>query len=77
LNGAQVTALLEVIGNVRSGALPKEVAKQIIAAAFPIPPERINSIIDPVSVTGVDESTAGASPAGPKNATDSAVDPED
>lgn len=49
LNGAQITSLVDVITQVGTGALPKETAKAIIAAAFPtISQDVINAIIDPV-----------------------------
>lgn len=50
LNGAQVTALLEVIRSVGTGEIPKDAAKELIAAAFPIAPDRVNKMIDPVEV---------------------------
>ncbi len=36
LNGAQVTALLDVVGRVARGALPRQTGVEIIAAAFPL-----------------------------------------
>lgn len=50
LNGAQVTALLDVIRAVGAGEIPKEAAKQIIVSAFPISPDRVDKMIDPVVV---------------------------
>jgi len=49
LNGAQVTSLVDVITQVGTGAMPKETAKPVLAAAFPaFSPELIDSIIDPI-----------------------------
>lgn len=51
LNGAQVSALLEVISSVVSGLLPQSSAIEIIHAAFPlIDLERIKRIISPIKV---------------------------
>jgi hypothetical protein len=51
LNGAQVSALLEVISNVVTGLLPQSSAIEIIHAAFPlIDIERIKRIIGPIKV---------------------------
>jgi hypothetical protein len=36
LNGAQVTALLEVIASVVLGELPRESAVEVISTAFPV-----------------------------------------
>jgi len=49
LNGAQVTSLVEIVTQVGTGALPKETAKAILAAAFPdFAGELIDSIVDPI-----------------------------
>lgn len=45
-----MTALLEVITSVGAGLIPKEAAKSLIAAAFPISEERVNAMIDPIKV---------------------------
>jgi len=52
LNGAQISSLLEVIGNVTSGLLTKESAKAIISASFPtFTPEQIAEVVDNINVT--------------------------
>ena len=49
LNGAQVTSLVDVITQVGTGAMPKDTAKAVIAAAFPTMSEQmILEIIDPI-----------------------------
>jgi lambda family phage portal protein len=49
LNGAQVGSLVSVIEQVASGMMPKQSAKSIIAAAFPLfTPQQIESIIEPI-----------------------------
>jgi hypothetical protein len=49
LNGAQVASLVEIINQIAAGVLPKETAKALIAAAFPlISSQIIDSIVDPV-----------------------------
>jgi hypothetical protein len=58
LNGAQVTALMDVIRAVTAGEMPKEVARQIIATAFPIPPEQVAKMLDPVEVKAAAPPTA-------------------
>lgn len=50
LNGAQIASLLEIIGNITSGAVPIESAKQIISVSFPaIAPEKILAIVGPLA----------------------------
>lgn len=51
LNGAQVTALLEVITNVTTGQLPKESAIVIIQTAFNLDEAVARNIIEPVEVS--------------------------
>lgn len=54
LNGAQVTSLMEVVTQTATGAMPKETAKAILAAAFPaFDPATIDGIIDPIAVGSV------------------------
>jgi hypothetical protein len=50
LNGAQVESLVQIIERVSTGLLPKESAKAIIKAAFAVPDEQINSILDSIVV---------------------------
>lgn len=51
LNGAQVASLLEIVGKVVLGEIPKDTAKAMIAAAFPfMTEEQINKIVDPIEV---------------------------
>jgi len=50
LNGAQVTALVEVTQTVAAGTLDKGSAKAILEAAFNLTPERASEIIDPIEV---------------------------
>jgi hypothetical protein len=38
--------------------MPKEVARQIIATAFPIPPEQVAKMLDPVEVKAAAPPTA-------------------
>ena len=48
LNGAQVTALQEIVQAVASGQLPGESAKAMILASFPrLGPDAVNKIVDP------------------------------
>ena len=49
LNGAQVTSLMDVVTQVGTGAMPKETASAVIAAAFPtLTPEQVAAILDPI-----------------------------
>ena len=49
LNGAQVAALLQIIEQVASGAIPKASAAPIIRAAFPaIPSEAVSEMLGPI-----------------------------
>lgn len=48
LNGAQVTAMMEVISRVTRGEIPKTSAEQIIAASFPIALEAARKLLDDV-----------------------------
>jgi len=51
LNGAQVSALLQIIEQVAQGRIPKESAGPIIRASFPaIPQETINDMLGPLEV---------------------------
>jgi hypothetical protein len=52
LNGAQVTAMLEVVAGVAAGTIPPSSAKAILAAAFPtLSASAIAEIVDPIEVT--------------------------
>lgn len=51
LNGAQVTALLDVIASVTTGQLPKESAIVIIQTAFNLDERVARGIVDPVEVS--------------------------
>lgn len=55
LNGAQIKSLLDIIAGVQAGPLPKGTAAQVIEAAFPFNPARIESILA--------ETSAGQTPA--------------
>ena len=49
LNGAQITSLVAIITQVAAGTMPKESAKQILAAAFPsFSAEQVLGIIEPI-----------------------------
>jgi hypothetical protein len=48
LNGAQVTAMIEVINQVASGEMPRETGIQIIAASFPLSMEDAEAIMGDV-----------------------------
>lgn len=51
LNGAQVSSLLEIIVLVGSGVIPKQAAKAMLAAAFPLmTDQQIAAIVDPVEI---------------------------
>lgn len=67
LNGAQVTSMVEIVTQVGTGAMPKDTAKAVMAAAFPsLGPEIIDSIIDPIepgSVLADGTPSAGSSEA--------------
>lgn len=50
LNGAQVTSLLDIVGQVRDGALPAASATAVIAAAFPaLKPAQVQAILGPLA----------------------------
>jgi len=53
LNGAQVTALLEIVGKVTDGLLPRQTAIEIIISAFPISRTQADSILGEVGKTFV------------------------
>lgn len=56
LNGAQVTSLVDIITQVGAGALPKDTAKALIAAAFPLLSQQsVSAIVDPVEPGSVSE----------------------
>jgi hypothetical protein len=56
LNGAQVSALVDLIVQVRSGVVPVDAAQAIAAAAFPLmTPEQIAAIFAPLRSAGVIE----------------------
>jgi len=58
LNGAQVTALLEVVQSVVEGQLPRESAIAIIVAAFPVDQATADAMLGTVGTTFVPEPTA-------------------
>jgi lambda family phage portal protein len=61
LNGAQVTALLEIVSDVVAGKLPKATAEAMILAAFPaISPERVTAML-----SGLDGFEPAVDPAKP------------
>jgi hypothetical protein len=45
LNGAQILALVDVLKSVTDGTLPKETAREVIAASFPISEQRITAML--------------------------------
>lgn len=60
LNGAQMTAIVEIVAQVQSGALPKESAKAILLVGFPTLDEKeIDAILDPIEVQPPAEPTEG------------------
>lgn len=61
LNGAQVTALVEVVKSVGYGDLPKAAAAEIILASFPVDEARVRRMLAPV----VEGATRPAEPAAP------------
>jgi len=48
LNGAQVTALLEIVGQVVAGLLPRQTAIEVIVSAFPIDRQQADRILGDV-----------------------------
>jgi len=49
LNGAQVTAMADIVAQVAQGQLPPDAAKEMLLAAFPlVPPETVERIINAV-----------------------------
>lgn len=49
LNGAQISSLVDVIGQITAGTIPVETGRQILYAAFPaVPVEQIDRIIKPL-----------------------------
>ncbi len=62
LNGAQVTSMIDIVGQVTTGAMPAASAKALTAAAFPaIPATVIAAILDPL-VSFVPRSTPDGKP---------------
>lgn len=62
LNGAQVTALVEIALKVATGELPRESAKAIAGAAFPlVSPAQLAAIFD--KITKLEPTPQGAAPA--------------
>jgi hypothetical protein len=51
LNGAQVTALLEIVGQVVAGQLPRQTAIEVIVSAFPIDRAQADRILGDVGRT--------------------------
>lgn len=45
LNGAQVTALLDIINNIKAGELKKETGIKIISASFPLAPDEAEKLL--------------------------------
>ena len=79
LNGAQVSAMIDIAVQTATAALPKETAKALIAAAFPlVTPEKINSIIDPIEAKEPEpeQPIAGLAMAAPKGKPGEKVPPE-
>jgi len=51
LNGAQVSSLVEIMGAVTAGTMPKESAKYVILQAFPaFNPETIDKMLSPIKI---------------------------
>jgi len=55
LNGAQVASLVNVLNQVSGGVLPKESARAIIIAAFGLPNELLDRILNPIKPVPVDD----------------------
>ena len=55
LNGAQVTAMLDVISRVRSGELAKGTAIKIFSSAFPLSEAQANTLLGEVEVNTIEE----------------------
>lgn len=51
LNGAQVTALLDVLNRVAAGLLPQDTAKALIKTAFNVSDEQVDSILGSLGTT--------------------------
>jgi len=54
LNGAQVTAILEIISRIRKGEITRNTAQKIIATAFPVSLEEAAALIDDVQEDVID-----------------------
>lgn len=69
LNGAQVTAILEIINKVRTGFMKKSTAEKVMMTSFPITPEEAANILSevPVNVDGGDNGNDGDSDDNPIN----------
>jgi phage portal protein BeeE len=51
LNGAQISSMVEIITNIKTGVIPPESAKAMLAAAYPtLSPDDINKIVNPIKV---------------------------
>ena len=59
LNGAQVTAMLEIVTKVLIGELDKETAAKLIAAAFPLSEEEAAELLSDVKTGGLKAAAAG------------------
>jgi len=53
LNGAQITALVQVLSAISTGELPADSAAEVIEAGFPIDRDRIERMIGPIKAAGI------------------------
>lgn len=78
LNGAQVTAMLDIVGRVALGELPRETGVEIIAAAFPLDREAAGRVMGEVGKTFFVETAPAPAPApGVPTPPDPDPDPEE
>ena len=59
LNGAQVTAILEIVSRIRTGELSKPTAEKIIATSFPVSNEEAKALISEVEEGEIKEEEEG------------------
>lgn len=55
LNGAQINAVIEVLGNVANGTISRVTAFELLDSSFPIPEARINRMLDNIKIVDVRE----------------------
>ena len=67
LNGAQVSGIIEILGQISSGLIDKEGGKVLIAAAFPtIPDNMVSTIVEGTNETTAEPVAAEPAPAPPQ-----------